>query len=195
MSAFLFNFILAFAAPAGSANSDSAYGKFLDFYSHYLNYPGFEAWRFFNLAVFVAIIIYLLKKPLSDAFKAKREQIRAELIKAEEEKQAALAQLTATEAKLAGLDAEAEKVRARARAEAEAEKSRITEQTEFEIGKLREQATNEITRKSKQIRQELRRFSAEESVRLAEEKIKSQINADKDAQLVKSSIQSIGGLN
>ncbi len=45
-------------------------------------------------------MIYLLKKPLTNAFKAKRETIRAELIKAEEERQAALAQLTATEAKL-----------------------------------------------------------------------------------------------
>lgn len=192
MLAFLFNFTFAFAE---AAQNESGWNKFLHFYNDYLNYPGFEAWRFFNLAVFIAIMIYLLKKPLSGAFKAKREQIRAELIKAEEEKQAAITQLTATEAKLANLEAEAEKVRVRAEQEANAEKSRITEQTEFEIGKLREQAANEITRKSKQIRQELRRFSAEESIRLAEEKIKSQINAEKDAQLVKSSIQSIGGLN
>ncbi|MGI8786713.1 MAG: hypothetical protein ACR2HG_02980 [Pyrinomonadaceae bacterium] len=192
MSAFLFNFIFAFAE---AAKTESGWNKFLHFYNQYLNYPGFEAWRFFNLAIFVAIMIYLLKKPLSNAFKAKRETIRAELIKAEAEKQAALAQMTATEAKLAALDAEAQKIRARAEAEAEAEKSRIMEQTEFEISKLREQAASEIERKGKQARRELRRFSAEESIRRAEEKIKSEINADKDARLVRASIQSIGGLN
>ena len=184
-----------FAAPSSGAKSDSAYGRFEAFWNHYLNFPGFEAWRFFNLAVFVAVMIYLLKKPLTNAFKTKREQIRAELIKAEEEKQAALAQLTATEAKFAGLDAEAQAIRQRAAAEAEAEKTRIAEQTEFEIAKLREQAENEIERKNKLARLELRRFSAEESIRLAEEKIKREINSETDARLVKASIQSIGGLN
>jgi len=194
MLAFLFNYILIYAAPSGSAG-EAGRGGFMDFYNHYLNFPGFEAWRFFNLALFVGILIYLLKKPLTAAFKAKRETIRAELIKAEAEKQAALTQLTATEAKFARLDAEAEAIRQRAEQEAAAEKSRITEQTEFEIKKLREQAMSEIERKNQLARLKLRRFSAEESIRLAEEKIKAEITDEKDARLVKANIQSIGGLN
>lgn len=195
MLAFLLNFALIFAAEGGGEHGASSQGGFMEFYNHYLNFPGFEAWRFLNLAIFVAILVYLLKKPLTEAFKTKREQIRADLIKAEAEKQSALAQLTSTEAKLANLDAEAQTVRQRATAEAESEKTRIAEQTEFEISKLREQATNEIERKSQQARLALRRFSAEESIRLAEEKIKTEINTEKDARLVKANIQSIGGLN
>ena len=76
-----------------------------------------------------------------------------------------------------------------------AEKRRITAQTEFEIKKLRQQADSEIERASKQARAELRRFSAEESIRLAEEKIRREINPEKDAQIVRASIQSIGGLS
>ena len=193
MSAFLLNIGLIFAAPA--ANSDSTGGGFLEFYNHYLNFPGFEAWRFFNLAIFLGILIYLLKKPLSNAFRAKRETIRAELTKAEQEKQAALSQLTAAEAKVANLEAEKQIVRSRAVQEAEVEKSRIVEKTEFEINKLREQANSEIERKNQQARTELRKYSAEESIRLAEEKIKREINADRDAQIVRANIQSIGGLN
>lgn len=194
MSAFLFNFVLIFAAPGGGS-SEAGHGGFMEFYNHYLNFPGFEAWRFLNLAIFLGILIYLLKKPLTAAFKAKRETIRAELIQAEAEKQAALAQLTATEAKLVGLDQEAQTIRARAEQEAAAEKSRISEQAEFEAGKLREQANNEIERKNQLARLELRRFSAEESIRLAEEKIKQEMTDEKDARLVKAGIQSIGGLN
>ncbi len=190
----LFSFILIFAETAG-ARGTSGWDNFLHFWNAYFNYPGFELWRFLNLAIFIAIMIYLLKKPLGEAFKAKRETIRAELIKAEAERQAALAQLTATEAKLIRLDTEAEMIRQRAAQEANAEKARINEQTEFEIGKLREQANNEIERAGKQIKIELRRFSAEESIRLAEEKIRREINPEKDAQLVKANIQSIGGLN
>ena len=194
MLAFLFNYILIFAAPTGGAGEVGS-GGFMDFYNHYLNFPGFEAWRFFNLAVFLGILIYLLKKPLTAAFKAKRETIRAELIRAEAEKQAALERLTVIEAKLVGLEAEAQAIRQRAEQEAAAEKSRITEQTEFEINKLREQAIGEIERKNQLARLELRRFSAEESIRLAEEKIKAEITDEKDARLVKANIQSIGGLN
>lgn len=159
------------------------------------NYPGFELWKFLNLAIFVALIVYLIKKPLTDAFKTKRETIRAELIKAEEEKEAALAQLTSTEAKLVNLDAEKSAVLERAETEALAEKTRIAEQTEFEISRLREQTENEIALLSRQSKAELRRFSAEESIRLAEEKLKAQMNAEKDAGLVKAGIRAIGGLN
>jgi F0F1-type ATP synthase membrane subunit b/b' len=160
----------------------------------YLNYPGFEAWKFLNLTIFAAIMVYLLKKPLSEAFKAKRETIRAELIKAEEQKQAALAELTSTEAKLARLDAEAEDVLARAKEEAAAEKSRLAKETEEETKRLHAQSANEIERKAQQVRAELRRFSAEESIRIAEEKLKAAINAESDSRLVKAGIDAIGGL-
>ena len=192
MFAFIFSTVLLFA-EAGHAAGEG--GGFMQIWNTYFNYPGFEAWKFMNLAVFIAILVYLLKKPLSEAFKAKRELIRAELIKAEEEKQAALAQLTATEAKLARLDAEATSIREKAAAEADAEKRRILEQTEVDINKLRAQARSEIARLSQQARLELRRFSAEESIRLAEERIKQEITPEKDARLVRTNIQSIGGLN
>lgn len=192
MFAFILNFILIFA-EAGHAETEG--GGFSHFYNTYLNYPGFEAWKFMNLAVFIAIIIYLLRRPLSETFKAKRETIRAELIKAAEEKQAALAQLASAEAKLARLDAEAALVREKSAQEADAEKRRILEQTEADISKMRQQAQSEIARLSQQAKNSLRKFSAEESIRLAEEKIKQEITPEKDAQIVRGNIQSIGGLN
>ncbi len=193
MLAFIYNFLLFAAESSASHGGDS--NGFAHFWNTYFNYPGFELWRFLNLGIFVAIMVYLLRKPLTNAFKAKRETIRAELIKAEEERQAALAQLTATEAKLSNLNAESAGIIERARQEAEAEKTRIAEQTEFETNKLREQAQQEIDRTSKLTQIKLRRFSAEESIRLAEEKIKKDINADKDANLIKAGVQAIGGLN
>lgn len=192
MLAIFLNLLIFFAESAGHSTGG---GGFTEFYNKYLNYPGFEAWKFINLAIFVAVLVYLVKKPLSDAFKAKREAIRAELIKAEEEKQAALAQLTAAEAKLAAVESERATILRKAREEAEAEKTSILKQTEVEIAKMREQAESEINRLAQQTRAELKRFSAEESVRLAEERLRGEINAENDARLVKASIQEIGGLN
>ena len=189
MTVFLFNLVLIFA------EGESAWGKFLHFWNTYANYPGFEAWKFVNLAIFIYLMYRFLKKPLSDAFKAKREEIRAELIKAEEQKQAALAALTATEVRLAQLDAESAKVLEKAKHEAESEKTRIENETENERKKLREQGEHEIERAAAQVKKQLRRFSAEESIRLAEEKIRREITPEKDARLVKTNIQAIGGLN
>src|SRR5688572_32231287 len=102
MLAIFLNAVVLLAAGGGGQGA----GGFTGFYNKYLNYPGFEAWKFINLAIFVAFIIYVAKKPLSEAFKAKRDQIRADLIKAEEEKKAALSRFTSAEAKLASLDNE-----------------------------------------------------------------------------------------
>lgn len=190
MLAFISNFAFLLAgAPAGKESA------FTHFYNEYLNIPGFEAWKFVNLGLFVAIMVYLVKKPLSEAFKAKRDTIRAELIKAEEEKQAALAKLTTVEGKLAQLETEKENVLQKAKDEAAAEKKRIADQTKADADRLRQQTEADLTRLSKLSQIELRRFSAEESIRLAEAKLRSQISGESDAVLVKANIAEIGGLN
>lgn len=171
-------------------------GGFTEFYNTWFNIPGFELWKFINLAIFVALAYWALKKKkLPEWFKAKREEIRAELIKAEEEKKAALARLTTVEAKLAQLETEKETILKNAKDEAAAEKKRLAEQTKADIERLRLQMEAEIARLANQSRAELRRFSAEESIRLAEEKLRSQIDDRTDSRLVKASISEIGGLN
>lgn len=183
--------LFMFLASGGSSHG----GGYMDFYNKYLNIPGFEAWKFINLAIFVAVILYFVKKPVSEAFKAKRDAIRAELIKAEEEKKAAMARLTTAEAKLASIDNERQLVLNKAKQEADAEKARLAEQADLEVSKLREQTSGEITRLTQVARVELKRFSAEESIRLAEEKLRAEIDDTADAGLVGSRIQAIGGLN
>src|ERR1044072_4446649 len=72
---------------------------------YYLDYPGFEAWKFFNLLLFVGLLVFALKKfNLSDAFKTRSESIKAELEKARTERDAALAKLKEVEERLTGLN-------------------------------------------------------------------------------------------
>lgn len=169
-------------------------GGFLDFYNKWLNIPGFEVWKFLNLAIFIGALTYVLRKPLGDAFKAKRDAIRQDLIKAEEEKKAALAKLTAVESKLASLDAETQLVLLKAKEEADEETGRIAKEADEEAGKIRVQTDSEIVRLTKQTQNELKRFSAEESIRLAEEKLKARVDANADAGLVRTGIAAIGGM-
>jgi F-type H+-transporting ATPase subunit b len=181
--------IIFFAAASGS---DSGFSAFWD---QYINYPAFEVWRFVNLAIFVLLMIYLLKKPLSETFKAKREEIRSELIKAEEAKKAAIAKLTEVEAKLAGAEAEISRLKKEAREEIETEKLRLISQAETEAEKLKGQAAGEIVRVGQVAKLELRRFAVEESLRLAEEKLRIEVTPQTDSRLIRTGIKAIGGLN
>ncbi len=189
MLAFINQLTFLLAAPSGGESD------LMQFYNQYFNIPGFEAWKFLNLAIFITLIVYLAKKPLSAAFKARREQIRAELIRAEQEKLAALQKLTATEAKLAQLETEKENILQKARDDAEYEAKRLADQASVETDRLRQQTEADLMRLSKQTNAQLRRFSAEESIRLAEKKLRAQIDSGIDARMVKASIQEIGGLN
>ena len=194
MFGFVISFLAFFAESAAGDHGGGAMGWWYENVDPYMNYPGFEAWRFINLIIFFSVLTYLLKKPLSGAFKAKREVIRAELIKAEEEKKAAISKLAEAEARLARLDAEKAAVLEEARSEAQAERARIEAEIEAESKRLRGQAEGEVNRKSQQVKAKLKRFSTEESIRLAEEKIRQAMSAETDSRLVKANIESIGGM-
>lgn len=194
MAVLLFNLLFLLAAKNDALTvPEGGFDYYYQFVKPYVDYPGFELWKFINLGIYVGLLVYFLRKPLSEGFKQKREEIRAELIKAEEARKSALAELATIEAKLAGLEREKSEMLSQAKAEAASEKQRISSESESEIGRLRAQADNEIARRAQQAELELRRLAATESVRLAEEKIKSQITPEKDAALVGAGISSMGG--
>ncbi|HVQ56236.1 MAG TPA: hypothetical protein VMS29_05735 [Pyrinomonadaceae bacterium] len=193
MLALVSSFVFLLAEGGGS--STNTWEEVRAFWDHYLNYPGFELWKFINLAIFVTLLVHFLRKPVGEAFKAKREVIRAELIKAEEEKQAALQDLTSVEARLVGVDQEKDSVMKAAREEIDYEKKRLAAQAEFEAAKLAAQAEGELTRLGQVARLQLRRFAVDESLRMAEEKLRSQVDNKTDSKLVKAGIEAIGGLN
>ena len=157
------------------------------------NIPSFEVWRWVNLIIFVVAFIYILRRPVSDAMRARREGIRRELMRAQEERNAALAKLEEVEARLAKLDAEVASIHEQSQKEAAAERERIRRSTESETQKLREQAQREIESAGKAARQELREFAAEQSVRLAEEMIRRDIRPEDDARLVSLRVEELGG--
>ncbi len=160
----------------------------------WLNYPGLEAWKFFNLFLFIAALVYILRRPLSDAMRARREGIRRDLMRAQEERNAALAKLEEVEARLTRLDSEVASIGEQSRREAADERERIRLSTEDEMQKLREQARREIDGAGKAARQELRSFAAEQSVRLAEQMIRKDMRPEDDARLVNLHVEELGGV-
>ncbi len=160
------------------------------------NYPGFELWKFFNLALFIAAALILHRvfgRKISEGLRTRRESIKAELIRAREERDDALKQLAEVEARLSGLDAEVEAIRQRSKSEAEAERERINQATESELAKLRESARREIEGAGKAAVTELRQFASKQSIQLAEELIRREIKPDDEERLIRLRVEGLGG--
>src|ERR1044071_5941796 len=97
------------------------------------NYPGLELWKFFNLALFTAVGIYILRKPISQALNARRAAIQQELIQAQEQKAQAMGRMAEAESLLGRLDSEVLTVQEHARQEATAERQRVAAAAAREI--------------------------------------------------------------
>ena len=157
------------------------------------DYPGFELWKFVNLALFIALMIFVLKKAdIRGAFRARGESIKAELEKARIERDAAVAKLKEVEERLAGMSDQVSSINQRSKAEAEAERKRIAQSTQEEIAKLTSQAQREIENAGKVARNELRNFAAEQSIRMAEDLIRRDIRPEDDARLMMHNVEEMG---
>ena len=159
------------------------------------DYPGFELWKFVNLFVFVAILVFILtrKVKIGEAFKARRENIKRELAQAQRERDAALAKLKEVEERLGRLDSEVATIQEQSQREAAAERERIAKATEAELAKLGEQAKREIESAGKAAKHDLRNYAAETSVRLAEEIIRREMKPEDDVRLISRNVEELGG--
>src|SRR5437764_14077727 len=158
------------------------------------DYPGFELWKFVNLAIFVIALVFAMRKffGVPEMFRNRKESIRAELERARAERDAALAKLKEVEERLAHLDSQIAMIKERSLIEAREERDRISRSTQDEIAKLTAQAQREIENAGTVAKKDLRRFTAEQSVRLAEEMIRRDIRPDDDARLFKRGIDEMG---
>jgi F0F1-type ATP synthase membrane subunit b/b' len=166
-----------------------------DWIERWVNYPGLELWKFVNLLAFIGCGFYLHRRfgrPIREALRSRSEGIKRELARAQEERDQALAKVAQIQLRFANLDAEVARIKEKARVEAEAEQARINVATEQEIAKIREQAKREIESAGKAARHALRVYAAMESVRIAEEILKVEIEPDDDVRLTRLSVEELG---
>jgi len=157
------------------------------------DYPGFELWKFFNLGLFVALMIFVLMRAnIKEAFRTRGETIKSELEKARNERDAALAKLKEVEERLAGMQDQVASINQRAKNEAREEQKRVAQSTKDEVAKLTAQAQREIENAAKTAKHDLQIFAAEQSVRMAADLIKQDMRADDDARLMMRGVEEMG---
>ena len=159
------------------------------------DYPGFELWKFINLAVFIPLLIWALNRifGVREGLRWRKEMIKQELARAQQERDAALGKLKEVEERLARLDSEVTTIQEQSKREAAEERDRIAKSTEVEIAKLGAQAQREIESAGKAAKHELRRYAAQTSVQLAEEIIRREMKPEDDTRLISRNVAELGG--
>jgi len=154
----------------------------------WFNYPGLEAWKFLDLAIFVGVMIYILRRPIADALAGRRDAIKQEMVDAEMKRARAMEKANEAQAQLEHLDADIQSVREQANKEAESERERLAAATTRELDKLKQQANREMETADKVARKQLREFFAMKSIDVARQSIRTQMRPEDEAALINESV-------
>ena len=140
--------------------------------------------KWVNFAILAGIFGYMIAKMAPAFFKGRDEEIQRDLRDAAEMRRSAEAKTADIEKRLSTLDSEIETIRMGASKELETERLRIEHETEAALLKLEHAAAMEIDSTTKNAIAELKSYSAKLALELAETKIRGQINAEIEGQLI-----------
>lgn len=150
--------------------------------------------RIMNFAVLVVILVWALKKPITNGLNGRRQGIQDQFDDLDARRGEAERSYKEYEAKLGGIDAEVKNIIDAAVAQGEAEKQKIIEEANRAAGDIKRQAEmamqHELTMATQRLRQEV----AEQAVLMAEELIKKNLKSDDQARLVEGYLDKVGGV-
>lgn len=143
-----------------------------------------DTYRVLNFAVLAGALVFLLRKPLSQALGSRIKGIRAQLEDLEAKKAEAEKVLSEYNAKIARLSQESEGIVAEYIRQGSEAKARILKEAELAAYKLEEQARRNIENEFQVAKQRLQQDIFEKAMTKAEEIIKKNITADDQNRLV-----------
>ena len=143
-----------------------------------------DTWRVMNFTVLAVALVFILRKPLSQALSSRIKMIREQLDDLESQKAEAEKQLAEYNEKLAQLEKEAEKIVEDYVRQGNEAKARILKEAEASAEKLQVQARRTIEHEFEQAKSELQKEIFEKSLVKAEEIIKNKISDEDQDRIV-----------
>ncbi len=143
-----------------------------------------DTWRVMNFVVLLVALVFILRKPISQALSSRIKNIREQLESLEAQKAEAEKQLAQYNEKLSQLESEAEKIVEGYIKQGNEAKAKILKEAEATAEKLQVQARRNIEHEFGKARQELQRQVVEKSLVKAEETLKKAITAQDQDNLV-----------
>lgn len=152
-------------------------------------------WKWANFVILAAGAGYLLSKHLPPFFKSRTGDIQKDITEAQATKLAADKRAAEMDERLNSLGAEIEKFRAHSRIEMEREAARIRQETAHQIEKLQKQAEQEIESAATIASRELHAYASKLSLDLAEQRIRTRLDAPTEAGLIDDFTKDLGSRN
>ncbi|MBF0466672.1 MAG: ATP synthase F0 subunit B [Nitrospirae bacterium] len=152
-------------------------------------------WMIVNFAVFLSVIIYFLKKPLSEYFANRTRMIEQTLQEAKETKILAQKALDEIEKQLKMKDSEIERIIHIAKTSGEEERDKLVENAKRMADKIKEITEQNIEFEKRKAIAEIKKSAVESAMGMAEDTIKENITAEINNKLFEDAISQIGGKN
>ena len=150
------------------------------------------AWKAVNLAALVALIWFFGRKPIAAMFRSAAQQAREALAGERAEAQTAAQALAEQRQRIAGLEAELQRLAGEARAEARQEHDRLVADARAQAERIKTTVQMQVEQEFNKARKELQAELAGETVRLAEEMIRQRMDDEGRRRILTRAIDQLG---
>jgi F-type H+-transporting ATPase subunit b len=150
-----------------------------------------ELWKWANFVVLAGALGYMVAKNAGPFFSARSQQIRKDMVEAQEAREQAETRAADVDRRLASLENEIAALQADSQREAQAERDRLARQTAADLAKIQAHAEQEIVAAGKAARMDLKRYSAELAIQLAEQRIRSRMTPETQEALVRGFVHDL----
>ena len=149
-------------------------------------------WKVANFVGFFGLLFFLLARPLSKFFHARRGQIAAQLQEAEDRKREAERFRAEMESRVAALAGEIAALQERLRGEGERERQALERQGEAEAARLASQIEQEAARRVQDARRQLASEAAAVAADLAVELLRRELTDQDRERIFASTLERLG---
>ena len=150
-------------------------------------------WQALNLLGFLALLVWLLRKPLVQFFENRRAQVAESLTKAEADRDRAEAIAKEVGERLTRIEAEIEAMRRNALEQARAEESEIETRAAEEAARIAARTAAELDARVRTARNDLTAYAADLAVELARELVAKNVTPEDEKRLVAEGVRNLAG--
>lgn len=151
-------------------------------------------WQSLNLLLFLGLVVWLLRKPLTQFFENRRRGVAESLRKAEAERARAEEVAREVGERLARIEAEIEGLRKNALEQARAEEAEIEARAAADAERIAARTSAELDTRVRTARNELTAYAADLAVELARDLVARSVTSDDEKRLVAEGVKDLGGV-
>ena len=145
-------------------------------------------WQLANLAAFLGLLWYFLRKPVAEFFGNRQGEVARALAKADEDRRRAESLAAELNARLSQIEAELKNLKDGARRDAEAEHAALLKQTEEDAARLVARTSADVDNRVRAARAELTAYAGDLAVDLAKELLAKNVTPEDESRLVKDGV-------